>query len=725
MPNSNTVIDDASCVPQSHYRDADGAWQESQCHVRCKVGYTGEQKKDEYYTCTADGSWSGSLSCPAVSCPADSWWSEGGSSSNFPGHAGPSSVDAACRTPSSLKTLHDTCTLTCNQGYTANGQGDTYTCVANQRQQEGKWQGTAELVCAPVACDSVYDPDGGTVTVQMQDGTAGDAASPYFSGVADGTTRNGGTKATYTCDDGFVLNPVEGPLTENDPTDKPVDRRVLYCNIHGKWADASGKKRQKAPTCFKMCSDSQPPCAQGSVNPAGRAQGVCNPVSTGDTGNTYKYTCSCAAGWQRTTRSSESAWINQGQTCEDIDECATTNGGSVGGCERSRCVNTQGSFYCDECNNQHSCCAGGQGRTRERGHQSGEATALGGNPAKGQPIDTCCDADKGSCDEGVGGYCDRITPARRAYEDWLPAGPQQCVGPPDASESVLALGELCVDDSDCRTMTSADGGDWAWRPSDCGDASACSTAGATSIREAGAPILITIVAKDSNGAKNAELAGVCRATDFSATVTEHGGSASGFSFGSSDYDGKLGPFYLSQFQATVVGDYTVAVFIRENPMAPSPSFTIQVVAAPGDATTSNIAGTECTETNACNCLKTKKCTILPSDTLKFTVTIRDKYQNIRDKDDGTWTQSDRVVLQTTATDSNSDRVGDMHGQWDSTDTICPDGTSPCWAIKFDTSKSVGKYSVALKWSNDTCDSSTCGSNTISEKFQIEVEKPDP
>jgi hypothetical protein len=739
--HSNTVQGPA-CVPKSHYKDDSGDWQASDCHVKCEVGYTGGSTQEEHFQCTASGSWSGSLDCPAVSCPANSWWSQSGSGSwvpglpghwdspsDFPAAAGPSSVPSDCSsTPH--KALDAICALTCNAGYNANGNTDTYTCVANGREQTGMWQGTADLVCAPVSCDQVSDPVGGTVTVELQDGSPGAKSSPYFSGVADPSTSNGGTTATYTCNDGFVLDPVEGALTGNNPTDTPVDQRVLYCNTAGKWADDSGTVQNHPPTCFEMCSESQQPCAQGS-DPAGDAEGTCIPVSTEDDSTIYKYTCSCDLGWQQTSRSSASLWIDRGQTCEDIDECGTTNGG----CKRSRCVNTQGSFYCDECNSGSSCCAGGQGRTGSRGDHSGFAAANHGNPDQRQAIDTCCDATSGDCTEGVGGYCSRITSPSSEANDWLPDADQQCIGPPVASDSVLALGELCVDDSGCQRTNLADGGDWdgSWRPSDC-DKTACSASGATSTREAGAPILITVVAKDSHSLKNAELTGVCTSTDFGATVQEPFGSAGPFSFQSSNYDKQLGlgPFYLSLFTATVASSYSVAVSVKDDPMTTSP-FTIQVVAAPGDAGNSNMHGTECDTTAACNCLagSDPTCTVLPSDSLQFTVTVRDKYSNVRDAETGTWTLSDSVTLHTTAHDGNSNDVNDMVGQWQQ--SSCPaNDASSCWTISFDASRADGNYTVALVWSNDTCHTSTpldqgyspgsCGSSA--SKFQLTVHQPD-
>jgi hypothetical protein len=345
VPNSDTVTSDASCVAKSHYQDIDGAWQQSQCHVMCKVGYTGQQKNDENYQCTAGGSWSGSLSCPAVSCPANSWWSQSGSGSwvpglpghwdspsDFPAAAGPSSVPIDCSsTPH--KTLDATCAVTCNAGYNANGNTDTYMCVANGREQTGVWQGTADLVCAPVSCDQVSDPAGGTVTVELQDGSPGAKSSPYFSGVADPSTSNGGTTATYTCNDGFVLNPVGGALTGNNPTDTPVDQRVLYCNTDGKWADNRGILLREPPTCFDMCNATWTPCVHDGDGRHNNG-GECTRVSRKE--DSHKYTCTCGPGWQlQKSRPSQDLWVDQGQMCEaqkctdyPIDHSTTDASGS-------------------------------------------------------------------------------------------------------------------------------------------------------------------------------------------------------------------------------------------------------------------------------------------------------------------------------------------------------------------------------------------------------------
>jgi hypothetical protein len=159
LPNSTPVDqDDEVCGAKTHYL-ADGDWKLSQCDVKCLDGYTGV-KSEETYGCGTDGQWhpaSGTvLTCPAVPCAGDKWYEV-----DAKAPAGPSTVPSDCLQP---KHYEDTCVLTCNDGYTENGYTNTYTCVDDGRKTTGKWQPDKDLICTPMSCDQVANPEGGEVT---------------------------------------------------------------------------------------------------------------------------------------------------------------------------------------------------------------------------------------------------------------------------------------------------------------------------------------------------------------------------------------------------------------------------------------------------------------------------------------------------------------------------------------------------------------------------------
>ena len=129
------------------------------CTATCDSGYTGGSSPSSAFTCGADGHFTGSLTCDAVSCgPAPS-----------PPHS------AGCSGP---KTFDQTCIATCDSGYTGGpSTSSAFTCGA-----DGHFTGS--LTCDAVSC--------------------GAAPSPPHSAGCSGGPKTFGQTCIATCDSGYT-----------------------------------------------------------------------------------------------------------------------------------------------------------------------------------------------------------------------------------------------------------------------------------------------------------------------------------------------------------------------------------------------------------------------------------------------------------------------------------------------------------------------------------------
>ena len=160
----------------------------------CDTGYyiNGSQTLQ----CQANGQWNGSApSCDIVTCTVPQ-------------------IDHGSITGSN--TYNSIVTVVCDQGYKINGS-DVIVC-----QDDGHWNDSTPS-CDPVMCDPLMAPNGG---------------------VKDGNSYTFGSKVSFTCNSGYVIN----------------GSNVLSCEANGEWNGT-------APTCIAQCLEELSSPEHGSKTP--------------------------------------------------------------------------------------------------------------------------------------------------------------------------------------------------------------------------------------------------------------------------------------------------------------------------------------------------------------------------------------------------------------------------------------------------------------------------
>ncbi|XP_055950757.1 P-selectin-like isoform X2 [Argiope bruennichi] len=184
------------------------------CNFYCNTGYRLVGQSN--LVCGSNGQWSGSPpQCANEGCPAINPPVNGGNS-------------GSCTSA----TVGQSCSFTCDAGFTLNGQSTLY-CQAG-----GRWSSAAPTCTAPTGCPDLNPPAYGGLSGQCRQATVGQSCS-------------------FTCQAGYTL----------------AGQATLYCQAGGRWSSA-------VPTCNRATPAG---CASLIAPNGGYMLGTCAPGRAGET----------------------------------------------------------------------------------------------------------------------------------------------------------------------------------------------------------------------------------------------------------------------------------------------------------------------------------------------------------------------------------------------------------------------------------------------------------